>query len=311
MSWVSPEKNVSVETWVSVGAIEENAMLMRVVYSDASASVSSQGITYSYMSSFQIIQRGGLVRSDPEGQRVVYLVVDLAHPAVGAPGRGDDDATGRPERRQGQSSGLDGPPCAPPAPPGLLVEHLVPCAGPTHGRRGEAGPLCGAPDHVAASRGDESGVGAPGEDAVAGEAVADVGEANVGAVALDPEREQPVHGDVGGEGGGEDVARDGDPAEGRPGTEGGALFAAAVASDVLGAADEAESGARGDVGGDGEEDEEGLGEGGLVDLAGLEEVGLGGGDGCGQQRDEAGVDKVDGGEHGDGVGGVALDAGDW
>lgn len=63
--------------------------------------------------------------------------------------------------------------------------------------------------------------------------------------------------------------------------------------------------------GNGEADEERLGHRGLVDLAGEEDVGLGGGDGAGEEGDEGGVGEVDAGEDGEGVGRVALDARYW
>jgi hypothetical protein len=65
------------------------------------------------------------------------------------------------------------------------------------------------------------------------------------------------------------------------------------------------------VGEEGEGDEEGLRERCLVDLACEEEVGLGGGDGARGERDDRGCCEVEGAEDGEGVGGVALDAGYW
>lgn len=65
------------------------------------------------------------------------------------------------------------------------------------------------------------------------------------------------------------------------------------------------------MGGDGKGDEERLGERGLVDLAGEEEVRFGGGNGAGDEGDDGGVGQVNRGEDGEGVSGVALDARYW
>lgn len=112
-------------------------------------------------------------------------------------------------------------------------------------------------------------------------AVANVGKADVGGIALDPQWEEAVHGDVGGEEAGERVTRHGNPAERRPDAEARCLLTTAVAADIVGAAHEAEGQTRSDVRGDREEDEEGFGDSGLIDLAGLQQVGLRGRDGAG------------------------------
>ena len=92
---------------------------------------------------------------------------------------------------------------------------------------------------------------------------------------------------------------------------GGWWVLAVVAPAVVGAAEEADGGAGADVGEEGEGDEEGLGEGCLVDLAGEEQVGFGGEDGARGEGDDGGCGEVEGAEDGEGVGGVALDAGYW
>lgn len=104
---------------------------------------------------------------------------------------------------------------------------------------------------------------------------------------------------------GEAVPRHGDVAE-RDGDSGGV---AAVAPEVLRSPDEAEGNPGADVREDGQADEERFGERGLVDLAREEEVGFGRGDGARNERDEGGCGEVEGCENGEGVGGVALDAG--
>lgn len=63
------------------------------------------------------------------------------------------------------------------------------------------------------------------------------------------------------------------------------------------------------MGEDGERDDQRLGERGLVDFAGEEEVGFRGGDGAGCEWDYGGCGEVEGGEDCECVGGVALDAG--
>lgn len=106
---------------------------------------------------------------------------------------------------------------------------------------------------------------------------------------------------------GEPVPRHGDVAE--RDRNGGSVTA--VALEVLGAPDESQDDAGADVREDGQADEEGFGDRGLVDLAGEEEVGFGGGDGARDERDEGGRGEVEGCEDGEGVGGVALNAGYW
>lgn len=85
---------------------------------------------------------------------------------------------------------------------------------------------------------------------------------------------------------------------------------APVAAHVLAAPQQAQRDAGADVREDGEGDEEGLGERGLVDFARHEEVGFGGRDGALDGRDEGDVGEVEGREDGHGVAGVALQAGD-
>lgn len=84
-----------------------------------------------------------------------------------------------------------------------------------------------------------------------------------------------------------------------------------VPAQVVRAAQQAQGDARADVGEGGQGDEQRLRERGLVDLAREEEVGLGGGDGAGGERDQRGRGQVEGAKQREGVGGVALDAGYW
>lgn len=65
------------------------------------------------------------------------------------------------------------------------------------------------------------------------------------------------------------------------------------------------------MGGEGEDDEEGLEGEVLVVRAGEEEVVVAGGDGAGCEGYQGGVGEVGGGEDGEGVGRVFLDAGYW
>lgn len=81
-----------------------------------------------------------------------------------------------------------------------------------------------------------------------------------------------------------------------------------VATEVVGAAQQAEGDAGADVGDDGQADEERLRERRLVDLAGEQEVRLGGGHGARGERDERGGCEVQAGEEREGVARVALDA---
>lgn len=152
-----------------------------------------------------------------EGYCIIQPVIDLAHPSLDqTSSRDDSESTGSPQRGKRGGGALDGPPDPPPPPPsqgGSVIDPLgssrrriTERAAQAQAEGGDAGPLGGAPDHVAAAGNKEDGVGGPGEDWVAGEAVAYEGEADVGAVALDEEREDAVYGGVGGYGGGEDVA---------------------------------------------------------------------------------------------------------
>ena len=90
-----------------------------------------------------------------------------------------------------------------------------------------------------------------------------------------------------------------------------ALCLGAIALQGLVSAVEAQSNAGGDVGDEREGDEQGLGQGGLVVGAGEEEVAVALGHGSGEQRYYGRVCHVEGSEDGEGVRGVALDAGDW
>ena len=165
-----------------------------------------------------------------------------------------------------------------------------------------------------AARGEQAYVPQGRDGGVAREPVRDVRKADVRAVALHHERHDPVHGDVHREEDGKGVPRGADPADGGPDPHRGAADGGGVvcvAAGVLGAAEQAEGEAGGDVGWRGAGDGEGLGEGRLVELAGLEEVGFRGGDGAREEGDQGRVGEVDRGEDGESYGGVALDAGDW
>lgn len=106
------------------------------------------------------------------------------------------------------------------------------------------------------------------------------------------------------------IAQGARPAQARPGNRlpvGGGF--GAVALEGLAAAVEAQGDARGDVGGEGQGDEQRLGDGGLVVGPGEEEVAVGLWDGAREKRDEGGIRDVEGGEDGEGVRRVLLDAG--
>lgn len=82
----------------------------------------------------------------------------------------------------------------------------------------------------------------------------------------------------------------------------------AVALQGLSPPVEAQRDAAGYVGDEGQCDDEGLGEGGLVVRPCEQEVAVCFGDGAGGERDERGVCDVEGGEDAEGVGRVLLDA---
>jgi hypothetical protein len=83
---------------------------------------------------------------------------------------------------------------------------------------------------------------------------------------------------------------------------------AAIPLQVLRSADQAQGNAGTDVSQEREANEQRLGKARLVDLAGEEEVGFGGGNGLRRQRDERGSDEVDRGKDGESVGAVALNS---
>lgn len=160
------------------------------------------------------------------------------------------------------------------------------------------------------------------------EAVGYVRQADITAVPVDDEGKHAVHGHVRGEHDCEGITRDGDVAEHGPypgrgvrcrgwrglGTcpvpEAG-VPVPVVSLLVPTSAQETDGEARGYVGQDGQPDEEGFRQTGLVELAGHEEEGLGVRDGAVDERYQGGVGEVQAGEQGEGVARVALDAGYW
>lgn len=86
---------------------------------------------------------------------------------------------------------------------------------------------------------------------------------------------------------------------------------ATVSLKVLAPPQEPDRGTGGDVGDDGEGDEQRFGQVGLVDLARHKQEGLGVRDGLVNEREDGRVGEVDAGEEGKGVGRVTLDPGYW
>lgn len=214
-------------------------------------------------------------------------------------------------------------PSSPSTVPGLLVDRCALAPEPTLRRGRDIEPAGQAPDHVAAPRGEEADVGDGGGDRVPGEAVGDVCEADVGAVAFDLQREEPVHEDMGGIEHGESVSRHRNvtqrrprrkrPRAGQPGTRvrprahgEHARRRGPVSLDVLLPPQEPQHDARPDVCHDWQGDEDRLGQGALVDLARHEEVRLGAGDGARDGGDQGDVDEVEGCEEAHGVAGEFL-----
>ncbi len=116
--------------------------------------------------------------------------------------RNDAQSTSSPQGSQGDSSSIDGPPGpSTPAPRGLVEGDLLPVC-----RWGEVQPLRHAPDHVAGADGQEEPIRDISRRRMPREAVGDVCEADVTAVAVDDEGEDAVHGHVRGEEDGVDVA---------------------------------------------------------------------------------------------------------
>lgn len=249
---------------------------------------------------------------------VIHAIIDAPKPTARRTRLRDNaQATGSPERRNSNSSTLDRPPGPTPPAANMLRQGVLVL--PSHRDGGGAEPAGPAPHHVSGAEVQQGSVGGPaldlGEDG--GDAREPVGhelQADVGAVALDEQRDGAVDGDVGGEQAQEQVPRGGDVAERGPGPgpapadvgvvgDGGA-----VALEVLLPSDEAQRDARGDVGEDGEADEEGLGDRRLVDLARHDEEGLRVGHRPVDQRDDGRVGDVQAGEHREGVARVALDA---
>ncbi len=187
----------------------------------------------------------------------IYIVVHVPEPADGRAGPRDDaQAASGPERGDGDGGALDGPPGpAPPAADAVVEGGLLL---PGDGGRGDAEPAGPSPDHVAGAEVEQGGVGGPALDldegggAGAREPVGDVLQADVGAVALNQQRHDAVHGHVGGQQPREQVPGRRDIAERRPGPRPGGPgrrgVHAAVALQVLVPPDQAQGDAGGDVG---------------------------------------------------------------
>lgn len=244
------------------------------------------------------------------GYPVQQTIINLAHPPQRLPAPGHDpEAPGSPHHHPRCRRSIDQQQPPPPPSPRLLVQHGVPRK-PLHlppRPLRQPKPLRPSPHHVSASQPQQRPIRHPAHYPMPHKPVRNVRQSNVRTVPLHSQRQSAVDKHVRGHRPGEAIPRHGNVAE-RDGDGGGV---AAVALEVLRAPDEAEGDAGADVREDGQADEEGFGERGLVDLAREEEVGFGGGDGARDERDERGRGEVEGCEDGEGVGGVALDAGYW
>lgn len=184
----------------------------------------------------------------------IYVIIYLTQPTLGRSPFGNHPASRSPERNAGEGNGVDRPPIA--ASP--LAQLLVDRGPPPAGRGRDAHPLGPAPHHVSHAHRDEGAVCDPGQGAVAGKPVRDKLQTDIGAVALDDQGQDPVHEDVRRHHGRQEVPTYSGVAHGRPAAAVGAVGrgraarrlgavqgvhargGAAVAAEVLRAADEAD-----------------------------------------------------------------------